>query len=265
MARVIDELNSVIDSYREVIRKSDLFGKTIECLQSYNISKIRCLALGSFAEEFPAKYQLALLLEILDNINTIKEVSLYDPVFNEVDKLFIKEQSNWHIVEQEHYQDTGNCGETLFYMPHAPLDLTEEVIKREKPKLILGNEMSQHTDRYTEKQLYDKYPLLSKLVYGSKNYSKVSNPKINVSAEGDGFVRQESKKSRRRKNKWHIEPTVIDYSSVPSYFADGLIMITNYKSSSTSEDGENTTVDLIKKGQEQWNHSFSDLSLFEIA
>ncbi|KAL3234450.1 hypothetical protein RNJ44_03212 [Nakaseomyces bracarensis] len=238
-----------LDKYREVLHSSKLFSELKECLDKFRIVKIRCLALGSFSEEFPAKYQLSLLLEILDCIGTNVKVSIYDPAFNDKDEKYIAHK-HWQIVETEEHVDSTD-GVTLFYMPHAPLDLTEEVIKREKPQLILGNELSQHTDRYTERQLYEKYPVLSKLVYNSKHYNRVS-----ISEDDkDGFVKQESRKSRRRKNKWCLNGSSIDYSSVESYFNDGVNLITNFRSAD---------IDAIKEGQEQWNHSFSDLALFEI-
>lgn len=247
-------MGSAIGECREVIHSSQLLAELKTCLGKFDIRKIRCLALGSFAEDFPAKYQLALLLEMLDAIGAGAgadvEVSIYDPVFNESDKEFIGAQDNWQIVEVERYDEAAK-GVTLFYMPHAPLDLTEEVLAREKPQLILGNELSRHTDRYTEQQLHEKYPLLSKLVYNSKNYNGAAAA---ANRPDDGFVKQESKRARRRKNNRWCPPD-IDYSSIDSYFNEGVTLITDFMSANTNA---------IKEKQEQWNHSFSDLALFEI-
>ena len=177
--------------YREIIKQSKLYKDIKESLPD-EISIIRCLALGSPSESKNAKYQLALLLELQDLFDA--KISIYDPVFNEKDKELLKEFK----IEDEFISDSNT---TLYFLPHASLELTEDIINNNKTKYFLANDMITHTDRLTKRKLADTYPTLSILVHLLDTPTKKEN---------DGFTTV----SRRKKFK---EP-IIEYNIDSVYF-----------------------------------------------
>ncbi|KAL6451116.1 BER1 SRR1-like protein BER1 [Candida maltosa Xu316] len=144
-----------MSDYREVIRNSKLF-ENIKTSLASEVSTIRCLALGSPSESKNAKYQLALLLELQSLFKA--NVSIYDPIFNDQDKEILKD----FTIEEKF---TGDSSQTLYFLPHASLELTEEILNTYKPKYFLANDIIAHTDRLTKKKLADTFPTISILVH----------------------------------------------------------------------------------------------------
>lgn len=245
--------DELLKAYRIIIKESNLFKEFVDKLRPFidQIDRIRCLAIGAIHDDFPARYQLAFLLEAHETIQKLKDekvlVSIYDPVFTEEDILYIKKLGiNW-TIDEEHSIWNGNSDSTLFFLPHAPLNLTEIVLREECPKYWLANNIIQHTDRYTKQQLNDKYPLTSKLVninLSIKNASKEAVLKKNTQ-NLDCFTTFTSKRKRRNNKLISKEPT-IDYEAIKSYFNSCDII-------STFENGS-----LLK--EKPWNNSFSDLA-----
>lgn len=240
---------------RKVIKESAMLEDLFQALAPHkdSIDKVRCLAIGSFYEDFPARYQLALLLELVEFLageaqRTIS-VSVYDPVFSSEDLGFISEMgSSWTCDEK-----TPSCTgadwprQALFFLPHAPLDLTEQVLKAEKPSLWLANNVIAHTDRYTKLQLHAKYPVISKLVHALESSNK--DVKAPAALEEEGFKTFVSKRKKRKNRNRFVEPTV-DFSSVDSYF-ENCSVLTSFDDGSLLKD-------------QPWINSFSDLSLHHI-
>lgn len=255
-----------IENYSDVIKNSEMFKHLCIKLDeiAHEISKIRCLAIGSFAQDFQARYQMAFLLNLVSYLNFSKaedsnhvSVSIYDPVFDERDLKYIADLgSQWTVdpitIDNKDTIDPP-CKDILFFLPHAPLDLTQTVILQEQPLLLLANNLTQHTDRYTKSKLYDKYPIISKLVHILDNNDEQLTSKDKVEDSNlDGFtVIQKESRRRNRKNKSikFTEPT-INYDAIDSYF-------TNIKIRTTFDDGK-----LLK--DQPWINSFSDLALHEI-
>ncbi|RCK64787.1 SRR1-like protein BER1 [Candida viswanathii] len=182
--------------YRETVRESKLYEDIKTTLDCDNVSTIRCLALGSPSESKNAKYQLALLLELQDLFDA--KVSVYDPVFNEKDRDLLE----GFTMEEEF---DGDSDTTLYFLPHASLELTEEILNKNKPKFFLANDVVTHTDRLTKKKLANMYPTLSILVHLLDDTARAN----------DGFTTV----SRRKKFK---EP-VIDYNVDSVYFDKHII------------------------------------------
>lgn len=240
---------------RKVVKESAMFEELCQALRPHRslVEKVRCLAIGSFHDEFPARYQLALLLELIDFIEDEKqrtiEVSVYDPVFTSDDLNFISDMGpNWMCSkEAPSWIGVGNSNQVLFFLPHAPLDLTEEILKTEKPELWLANNVIAHTDRYTKLQLHEKYPVISKLLNVLE--SSLKNDPIAKLPDDEEFKTFVSKKKKRRNRKVFIEPK-IDYDSVDSHFETCKIL-TSFNNG------------LLLKEQ-PWINSFSDLTLHHI-
>lgn len=229
---------------RDNVKESQMFRELCISLAPYKneIKEVRCLAIGSFYEDQQAKYQLALLLLLVDHIACDQiAVSIYDPVFNDQDKEFIK-QRGW-VVEETRSQENDCSADTLFFLPHAPLDLTELVLKAERPKLWLANHIVAHTDRYTKSQLNEKYPVISKLVH------VLECTQVHSSAtEEEAFTTFVPKRKRKsNKNKYKYTEPDIDYTSICTHF-EHCKVLTDFKQG------------LLLKN-DFWVNSFSDLAL----
>ncbi|SCU98440.1 LADA_0H13036g1_1 [Lachancea dasiensis] len=227
---------------RAIIHRSRMFKALSEELDPFlkDITKIRCLAIGSFHEEFAALYQLALLLELLDLINpggASFKVSIYDPVFTDADRKFIGNMGSDWTIDEKCPWDPENSSNVLFFLPHAPLDLTQNILISEKPKFFLANHIAKHVDRYTRAQLALKYPVLAKL----NHVLASSDPHPD-----SGFKPFVSRKARR-KQKHQPQESEIDYDKIETYFQE-VQVITDFS-------GGRSLMD------QPWINSFSDLAL----
>ena len=258
--------DKTVQEYRTTIHASAMFNDLCETLQRYKeqIMRIRCLALGEFYSDFPAKYQLALLLELLEFLESDRDqkilVSIYDPVFGKDEKTFIEKMgSNWSIDESITGDDNVHLMHTLFYLPHAPLDLTDTVLLREKPSLLLANNIIEHTSRYTKSELFQKYPALSRLINSLENTDSANKGSVqnvisstgtlgDTNSDGDNFTTYTPKRRRRKnKSKFLFQEPEIDYGSIDTWFRSCELL-------TTFENGA-----LLK--DKPWANSFSDMSL----
>ncbi|CEP61604.1 Ber1p LALA0_S03e06656g [Lachancea lanzarotensis] len=250
--RTSSKLNATTfeESLRErrcIVRKSQMFETLQHELESFldPIQQIRCLAIGSFYEEFAALYQLALLLELIDHFNAHSEkpleVSIYDPVFTKADKEFITKQGSSWSIDERLEEGSIKPENVLFFLPHAPLDLTEEVLALEKPRLLLANHVSKHVDRYTKSQLYQKYPKLAKL-----NHLFAPNDVPATPSDFQPFI---SRRARRKLKNVSSEHSP-DYDAIETYFRQ-ITMLTDFDSGKTLSN-------------EPWLNSFSDLALHHL-
>ncbi|CCH60024.1 hypothetical protein TBLA_0C02120 [Henningerozyma blattae CBS 6284] len=239
-----------ITEYIQIIEESEMFKHLVcELKERFtHIEKIRCLAIGSFAEDFQARYQIAFLIKLVEVLSKDKHehivVSINDPVFTEEDMQYIHDLGDSWKVEPDLQQIERSTNKTLFFLPHAPLELTESVLMTEKPQIFLANNLVRHTDRYTKIKLFEKYPVMSKLVnYLEKNEVSMKNNEI---AKNDEDFQIVKKKKRRGKNIIYKEAQV-DYDSIETYFETAEI-ISDFKNGKLLEN-------------QPWINSFSDLTL----
>lgn len=202
-----------LGKYQEIIRESNILTKTFELIDKFNeeqiaFKRIRCLALGSPVETKIALFQLAYLVEIQREYSVEPEnVSLYDPVFNKDDERLLKEHLGYEIDET--YDIEEACiKETIFFLPHAGLDITDCLIEETKPQWIIGNDLISHTERLSKQKLYETYRNLAYLVklIEESNHNQID----------DGFTSVKPKSKKNRKNKYVFkEPELIyDFSKV---------------------------------------------------
>lgn len=227
-----------LDAFQESISASPLFEESVEAFGEFSISeqvvRIRCLALGSPSESNAALYQLAYLNELvkLFKIDPLK-VSLYDPVFVDADiDLFEKLQYTVDTVTPDSFESDS----TLFYLPHADLKLTEDVILTSEPRFLLGNWVLSHTESFTKKKLFDEYKIMALL--------KNSMEEKSISSESSESSEFTIVKKKRNNKLVYVEPK-IDYCYDEVYFKEVLAK----------------KFDKIKG---IWGNAFSDLALHEI-
>lgn len=220
-----------LDSRRLQVAELEFWKESQAVFTDEIFTHIRCLALGLPTDSFQAGYQLAYLLELAQYLKVKPEnISHWDPVFTEEDTKSLKLLG--HVVEEIW---TVPEGTVLYFMPHAELSMTNDIIDSEKPRWILANNLVHHTDRYTLQKLLDTYPLIAHLVH-SLNSSETK-------PESDGF-----EKVTKRRNRKQFQPPTLSYDYSTFYFDKA--NVTQFK--------EN-----VGK-QVPWNNSFSDLALTEI-
>lgn len=215
------------ERYREILRNSEFFTRCVAALKPCTIEHIYCLALGSPTESIPSLYQLAFLDLIREKFGiTSREISLFDPIFSEDDRKLLEECLGF-TIDSDNELDSSN---TLFFLPHATLELTEEAVSRWQPKYFLGNNIASHTGKLSKGKLHLSYRQLSLL----RNLIEDSPPQEN------GFITVTSR--RRRKIKNTEMNSAIEYNYKETYFRRALI----------TPLAEINTL---------WGNSFSDLAL----
>lgn len=247
----------IVQSDRDVLKKSEFLSDLFQNLQPYlnDIKKVRCVAIGNFREDFPATYQFALLLEIIDHINSENQrdiiVSLYDPVFTKEETIYLETLGEkWIIEENFSESNASDYGSVLYFLPHAPLDLTENILSSESPHLWLANNMLSHTDRYTKAQLYEKYPHLGKLVHYLQPNIAPETKKQDSMDDFTTFVPKRKRKNRNNSSKLKVKLPELDYDSIATKFKSCKIL---------------TDFDRGKYLKEKpWINSFSDLTLHAV-
>ena len=256
-----------LTSFRNIIRSSPFWKETTTLIDDHKFEYLNCYALGSPLQSKNALYQFAYLLELADELNA--KVRISDPVLTSHDK----ELAEKHQCEIS-FEPTDSS-KTLYFLPHAPLDLTEDIIgKDHKPVYLLCNDMVAHTDRLTKKKLNEQYQNLSLLVHlieekeekerkesqSHKKHIKESGNDIKESGndikESGNDIKESGddiKKSgddafivvlRKRKNRNKFVPQIIEYDYSEAYFTG--CTITRFKHN-------------FDKGAE-WSDSFSDLA-----
>ncbi|CUM48692.1 uncharacterized protein AC631_00319 [Debaryomyces fabryi] len=231
----VELLNVKFSKYEKIMSESSLFAETVKMLKDHSITHIRCLALGSPSDSNAALYQLAYLTQICGQLS-IKpsNVSLYDPVFNELDKRFLTTVKLFKISDEDDLIGT----KTLYFLPHASLELTEQVLKESQPLFLLGNDIISHTDRLTKRKIHDTYRNISLLIRVLESVKAL--PK-----ERDGFISVTAKKRKSRNKKPVFKEPEIEYNYDDCYF----------------NAAELTRIESV---QGVWGSSFSDIAFHHI-
>lgn len=164
----IEDLNETeLDNFRKKftsqilveMEKSELF-KFLRSIYEKNdigiVDKIECLGLGSITNNRQSKYQLALLVQLKSYFNC--SVSAYDPIFTKSDKIILSELDI--VVEEVNTEGMKKTdGKTLFYMPHCPKPLINNILYSNWSKMLLknvqifGNSFENMIVRHTAKDL----------------------------------------------------------------------------------------------------------------
>lgn len=227
---------------KDVVKASKLLAEVTGALEPHRaqFDMIRCLALGSPTQDAAAGYQLALLCLIADHFGIeYGRVSLFDPVFSQDDFSLFGELGL--KVEPELATATTTA---LYFMPHADLSLTNDVVTSQAPRLLLANNLISHTSRLGKLDLFRQYPVVSKLVHQLEQAGPAAGA-VDTGA-GDGF--QVVRKKTRRNNKLKLKFTEpeIDYNEIDMKYSD-------------------ITLTPLTEVSGQWNNAFTDLAFHSLA
>lgn len=126
----------------------------------HTLQEIVCYGLGNFSVSYIAKYQLAFLLLITEELDVpISDCHLFDPKFNKEEKLTL--QTLGLSIIQENEVGKRKCNrKTLFYMPHCGKALYNNLLWTNwglglEELVIIGNSFSRMVDN-TPKRILDK-------------------------------------------------------------------------------------------------------------
>ncbi|XP_062307526.1 SRR1-like protein isoform X2 [Osmerus eperlanus] len=129
-----------------------------------------CYGLGSFSSCVSARYQLAMLLLLLDSLQIpVKSCSLYDPVFSSGEREILRELGLTVLTENEEGKRQVTRS-TLFYLMHCGKALYNNLLwknwQRETLPLltIVGNSFSGIHERMVERELQRDYTYIAHAV-----------------------------------------------------------------------------------------------------
>nr|CAG4641272.1 EOG090X0FII [Eulimnadia texana] len=110
----------------------DSFGQPID----RQILTIICYALGNFSECKISQYQLGLLIILQETLKA--QVEIFDPVFSEKEK-DILQNLNFKVIEVNTEGKHKVEQLTLFYLPHSPKELVNNILFANWQKELLAN------------------------------------------------------------------------------------------------------------------------------
>lgn len=163
--KTIDDYHRQITEYVEILEASPFFCDLEEQglnnieKKTKSLTEIRCLALGSPTEADNPRYQLALLLLLKKKFN-IERITAWDPEFTEKDNDLLK-SFDIQVVEVLDLPNDDKIWQSyLWYLPHAPLSLTEsflrKILENELTFTVIGNDIMSYDTSSIDVE--SKYP-----------------------------------------------------------------------------------------------------------
>lgn len=182
-----------LERYEQAVRSSSLWQDQIQPLLAGLDGDVRvvCLGLGSPTESKQAMYQLALMKCISE------KGRVWDPVLTAADLQLI-EQAGYTVSETLGDGETSGetSGDTVYYLPHFPIDEMEKFLHEAKPRLLLGNDLTEYTVKLSDEKYYQQYPLCSLV---TQLINRNSADKVTQDgSDGEGFSIVKSRKSKRK-------------------------------------------------------------------
>jgi len=142
-----------------------------DCAEPGARYRVMCLGLGSLSESQEARFQLAFLRLVLQNVLAVPDdwVTIFDPAFTPGDASYLRDHAGYIVpsVEPQSYETEPY---TVAYMPHCDLSLFETFLRgnwcRERvgKMIIVGNNLSDYADNVPSRKLSAVYPSVATLV-----------------------------------------------------------------------------------------------------
>jgi hypothetical protein len=99
-------------------------------VEDKSVSAVVCLGLGHFLSCPISRTQLVLLLSLRRELCSPAAVSAYDPVFSDLERQLLREE--WEVeVDDRNVEGkvrVASSGVTLFFLPHCPKQLTNNLL-----------------------------------------------------------------------------------------------------------------------------------------
>ncbi|CRK90872.1 CLUMA_CG004562, isoform A [Clunio marinus] len=109
---------------------SEYFQTAIDIIKTavnnHRISEIICLGIGSISESLTAKYQLAFINLVQRNLN-IQSINFFDPLLSAGEQEVLKALKHTVLSENKEGKYIAESP-TLFYLPHCPKQLTNNLL-----------------------------------------------------------------------------------------------------------------------------------------
>ncbi|KFB46000.1 AGAP002668-PA-like protein [Anopheles sinensis] len=104
-----------------------------ECCEEFQpilvgVKRIICLGLGRFSECSIARYQLAFIRCLRDKANLGERVQFYDPVFSSSEVEILQSLAETVLQENVEGKYSTESDRTLFYLPHCPKQIVNNVL-----------------------------------------------------------------------------------------------------------------------------------------
>ncbi|CAG8448321.1 157_t:CDS:2 [Acaulospora morrowiae] len=143
---------------------------------------IVCYGIGSIEKSYRSQYQFALLLILKNLLKITSKIYVYDPVLTEVD-IEVLTYFNVELIKTNEKAKRTISNQTLFYMPHCPLGLYDNLISAnwERKKLeniiIFGNRLEFYGESMTKTTFNRKAPYISQIslskLFGCSHFQHV--------------------------------------------------------------------------------------------
>lgn len=137
-------------------------------LKNPKISEIVCFGLGKISECITSRYQLQVLLYLKDLFNV--NVYVYDPIFTDFERILLNEFQLSIIPENsEGKYNIKDSGSTIFYLPHCPKQLTNNVLWRNwglqlNKCIFISNSFHKIVENNTKRVLADTAFYINKIL-----------------------------------------------------------------------------------------------------
>ncbi|XP_058118785.1 SRR1-like protein [Anopheles ziemanni] len=92
------------------------------------VKRIICLGLGRFSECSIARYQLAFIRCLRDKANLNERIQFYDPVFSSSEVEILQSLAEAVLQENVEGKYSAEHCRTLFYLPHCPKQIVNNVL-----------------------------------------------------------------------------------------------------------------------------------------
>ncbi|KAJ9073153.1 sensitivity to red-light reduced protein, variant 2 [Entomophthora muscae] len=164
LMKIIDDKISTLATWNSCTDFSDRIKDKLAAPESQNSIDIVCYGIGSIADSILSQWQLALILVLSRRIKKIRDMVYYDPV------LLSEIESNVLVFFGFKILDVNEEGRrkidkpTLFYMPHCPLALYDNVLNANwnasslRHLYIFGNLLTNYYENMSDSKLAAKAP-----------------------------------------------------------------------------------------------------------
>lgn len=137
---------SIADRMKKILQEQNEGGDR-------QLPELVCYGLGNFVESYIARYQLALLLALRDDLQVLDgRCEIYDPKFSQEESSMLSEL-NFNVLEhnQEGKRECSVDRVTIFYMPHCGKSLYNNLLWRNwglqlENIVIIGNSFTHMID-----------------------------------------------------------------------------------------------------------------------